>query len=37
MMVLTGALVVGVLTLLMTRSIVMLLRSLTWTHELEAR
>ena len=35
MSVLTGALVVGVLTLLMTRSIIMLLRSVTWAQELE--
>ena len=35
MSVLTGALVVGVLTLLMTRSIMMLLRSVTWAQELE--
>ena len=35
MSVLTGALVVGVLTLLMTRSIVMLLRSVTWAQDLE--
>ncbi len=35
MSVLTGALVVGVLTLLMTRSIEMLLRSVTWAREIE--
>lgn len=35
MSVLTGALVVGVLTLLMTRSIMMLLRSVTWAQEIE--
>jgi tetratricopeptide (TPR) repeat protein len=35
MSVLTGALVVGVLTLLMTRSIMMLLRSVTWAETLE--
>jgi len=35
MSVLTGALVVGVLTLLMTHSIMMLLRSVTWVRELE--
>ena len=35
MSVLTGALVVGVLTLLMTRSIMMLLRSVTWANDLE--
>jgi tetratricopeptide (TPR) repeat protein len=35
MSVLTGALVVGVLTLLMTRSIMMLLRSVTWAKDLE--
>ena len=35
MSVLTGALVVGVLTLLMTRSIMLLLRSVTWAQELE--
>ena len=35
MSVLTGALVVGVLTLLMTRSIIMLLRSVTWAEGLE--
>jgi tetratricopeptide (TPR) repeat protein len=35
MSVLTGALVVGVLTLLMTRSIMMLLRSVTWAQEVE--
>jgi tetratricopeptide (TPR) repeat protein len=35
MSVLTGALVVGVLTLLMTRSIMMLLRSVTWAQDLE--
>ena len=35
MSVLTGALVVGVLTLLMTRSIMMLLRSVSWAQELE--
>jgi tetratricopeptide (TPR) repeat protein len=33
--VLTGAMVVGVLTLLMTRSIVMLLRAIKWTQELD--
>jgi tetratricopeptide (TPR) repeat protein len=35
MSVLTGALVVGVLTLLMTRSIMMLLRSVTWAKDIE--
>ncbi|HTS17470.1 MAG TPA: DUF2723 domain-containing protein [Verrucomicrobiae bacterium] len=35
MSVLTGALVVGVLTLLMTRSIRMLLRSITWAREID--
>src|SRR5579862_9904219 len=35
MSVVTGALVVGVLTLLMTRSIMMLLRSVSWAQELE--
>ncbi len=35
MSVLTGALVVGVLTLLMTRSIEMLLRSVAWAREIE--
>jgi len=35
MSVLTGALVVGVLTLLMTRSIEMLLRSVKWAQEIE--
>ena len=35
MSVLTGALVVGVLTLLMTHSIMMLLRSVSWARELE--
>ena len=35
MSVLTGALVVGVLTLLMTRSIIMLLRSVTWAQGIE--
>jgi tetratricopeptide (TPR) repeat protein len=35
MSVLTGALVVGVLTLLMTRSIMMLLRSVAWVEDLE--
>ena len=35
MSVLTGALVVGVLTLLMTRSIMMLLRSVSWAESLE--
>jgi tetratricopeptide (TPR) repeat protein len=35
MSVLTGALVVGVLTLLMTRSIRMLLRSVKWAEEIE--
>ncbi|HXI84675.1 MAG TPA: DUF2723 domain-containing protein [Verrucomicrobiae bacterium] len=35
MSVLTGALVVGVMTLLMTRSIMMLLRSVTWAKDIE--
>ncbi len=35
MSVLTGALVVGVLTLLMTRSIMMLLRSVSWAKDIE--
>jgi tetratricopeptide (TPR) repeat protein len=35
--VLTGAMVVGVLTLLMTRSVLMLLRSVSWANEIEER
>lgn len=35
--VLTGALVVGVLTLLMTRSVLVLLRSVVWADEIEER
>src|SRR2546426_12102413 len=37
MSVLTGALVVGVLTLLMTRSILMLLRSVKWAEPMDER
>ena len=37
MSVLTGALVVGVLTLLMTRSILMILRAVTWADSLEEK
>jgi tetratricopeptide (TPR) repeat protein len=37
MSVLTGALVVGVLTLLMTRSVLMLLRAVAWADEIEER
>jgi tetratricopeptide (TPR) repeat protein len=35
--VLTGALVVGVLTLLVTRSVLMLLRAVAWANEIEER
>lgn len=37
MSVLTGALVVGVMTLLMTRSILMLLRAMPWADQIEER